>query len=75
MGEIIADRELVMITLNDLPAHWKPFIQSVSGRSKLLKSTDWLIALKKRRDLQQEEELSLKKIKLSHLIPRREKED
>ena len=37
MGEIIADRELVMITLNGLPTHWEPFIQSVSGRSKLPK--------------------------------------
>lgn len=35
MGEIIEDRELVMITLNGLPAHWDPFIQSVSGISKL----------------------------------------
>ena len=35
MGEIIADREIVMITLNVLPAHWDTFIQSVSGRSKL----------------------------------------
>ena len=26
-----------MITLNGLPAHWEPFIQSVSGRSKLPK--------------------------------------
>ena len=26
MGEIIADRELVMITLNGLLAHWEPFI-------------------------------------------------
>ena len=38
--------------------------------------TDYgLIALKKRQDLQQEEELSLKKIKLSHLMPGREKEE
>ena len=34
-----------------------------------------LIALKKRQDLQQEEELSLKKIKLLHLMPGREKEE
>jgi hypothetical protein len=37
IGEIIFDRELVMITLNDLPSHWEPFIQSFSGRSKLPK--------------------------------------
>ena len=37
MGEIIANRALVMITLNGLLAHWDPFIQSVSGRSKLPK--------------------------------------
>ena len=37
MGEIIADWELVMIALNGLPVHWEPFIQSVSGRSKLPK--------------------------------------
>jgi hypothetical protein len=37
IGEIISDRELVMITLNGLPSHWEPFIQSISGRSKLPK--------------------------------------
>ena len=37
MGEIISDRELVMITLNGFLAHWEPFIQSASGRSKLPK--------------------------------------
>ena len=38
--------------------------------------TDYgLISLKKRQDLQQEEELSLKKIKLSPLMPRKEKEE
>jgi hypothetical protein len=33
IGEIISDRELVMITINGLPSHWEPFIQSISGRS------------------------------------------
>lgn len=37
IGEIVADREFVMITLNGLPQSWEPFIQSVSGRSKLPK--------------------------------------
>jgi hypothetical protein len=37
IGEIISDRELVMITLNGLPSHWEPFIQNISGRSKLPK--------------------------------------
>jgi hypothetical protein len=37
IGEIISDRELVMLTLNGLPSHWEPFIQSISGRSKLPK--------------------------------------
>jgi hypothetical protein len=35
IGEIIIDKELVMITLNALPSHWEPFIQSISGRSDL----------------------------------------
>jgi hypothetical protein len=35
IGETITDRELVMITLNTLPRHWKPFIQSISGRANL----------------------------------------
>jgi hypothetical protein len=34
-GETITDRELVMITLNALPIHWEPFIQSISGRANL----------------------------------------
>jgi hypothetical protein len=35
IGETITDRELVMITLNALPSHWEPFIQSISGREDL----------------------------------------
>jgi hypothetical protein len=35
IGETITDRELVMITLNALPSHWEPFIQSISGRADL----------------------------------------
>jgi hypothetical protein len=37
IGEIISDRELVMITLNGIPSHWEPFIQSISGQSKFPK--------------------------------------
>jgi hypothetical protein len=36
IGETITDRELVMITLNALPRHWEPFIQSISGRADYL---------------------------------------
>jgi hypothetical protein len=35
IGEIISDRELVLTTLNNLPKHWEPFLQSISGREKL----------------------------------------
>ena len=35
IGETIEDRELVMMTLNGLPSAWEPFVQSLSGRSKL----------------------------------------
>jgi hypothetical protein len=35
IGETITDKELVMITLNSLPSHWEPFIQSISGRVDL----------------------------------------
>jgi hypothetical protein len=35
IGETITDRELVMITLNALPSHWEPFLQSISGRADL----------------------------------------
>jgi hypothetical protein len=30
--EIISDRELVLTTLNALPKHWEPFLQSICGR-------------------------------------------
>jgi hypothetical protein len=33
--ETITDREFVMITLNALPRHWEPFIQSISERADL----------------------------------------
>jgi hypothetical protein len=36
IGETISDRELVMTTLNALPRHWEPFLQSISGRANLL---------------------------------------
>jgi hypothetical protein len=35
IGEIISYRELVLTTLNNLPKHWEPFLQSISGREKL----------------------------------------
>ena len=35
IGETITDRELVMTTLNALPRHWEPFLQSISGREDL----------------------------------------
>jgi hypothetical protein len=31
IGEIISNRELVMLTLNGIPSHWEPFIQSING--------------------------------------------
>jgi hypothetical protein len=36
IGEIISDRELVLTTLNALPRHWEPFLQSICGREQLL---------------------------------------
>ena len=35
IGEIMSDRELVLSTLNNLPKHWEPFLQSLSGRESL----------------------------------------
>jgi hypothetical protein len=35
IGETISDRELVLTTLNALPRHWEPFLQSISGRADL----------------------------------------
>jgi len=35
IGEDMSDRELVLSTLNNLPKHWEPFLQSISGREKL----------------------------------------
>jgi hypothetical protein len=35
IGEIMPDRELVLSALNNLPKHWEPFLQSISGREKL----------------------------------------
>jgi hypothetical protein len=32
IGEIMSDRELVLSTLNNLPKHWQPFLQSINGR-------------------------------------------
>jgi hypothetical protein len=33
--ENISNRELVLTTLNALPRHWEPFLQSISGRADL----------------------------------------
>jgi hypothetical protein len=35
IGEIMSDRELVLSTLNNLPKHREPFLQSISGRESL----------------------------------------
>jgi hypothetical protein len=35
IGEIMYDREIVLSTLNNLPKHWEPFLQSISGRESL----------------------------------------
>jgi hypothetical protein len=35
IGETISDRELVLTTLNGLPRHWEPFLQSINGRAEL----------------------------------------
>jgi hypothetical protein len=35
IGETILDIELVLTTLNALPRHWEPFLQSISGREDL----------------------------------------
>jgi hypothetical protein len=35
IGETISDKELVLTTLNALPRHWEPFLQSISGREDL----------------------------------------
>jgi hypothetical protein len=35
IGETISNRELVLTTLNSLPRHWEPFLQSISGRADL----------------------------------------
>jgi hypothetical protein len=35
IGEIMSDRELVLSTLNNIPKHWEPFLQSINGREKL----------------------------------------
>jgi hypothetical protein len=35
IGETISDKELVLTTLNALPRHWDPFLQSISGRAEI----------------------------------------
>lgn len=37
IGDKVIDKDLVMLALNGLPHSWEPFIQSISGRSKLPK--------------------------------------
>jgi hypothetical protein len=33
--EIMSDREIILITLHNLPKSWEPFLQSISGRESL----------------------------------------
>jgi hypothetical protein len=35
LGENISEKELVLSTLNNIPKHWEPFLQSISGREKI----------------------------------------
>jgi hypothetical protein len=35
IGEIMSDKELILTTLNALPKHLEPFLQSISGREQL----------------------------------------
>ena len=35
VGEIMSDREILLITLHNLPKSWEPFLQSISGRESL----------------------------------------
>jgi hypothetical protein len=35
IGETISDKKLVLTTLNALPRHWEPFLQSIDGRVDL----------------------------------------
>jgi hypothetical protein len=35
IGGIMSDIELVLSTLNNLPKHWEPFLQSINGRESL----------------------------------------
>jgi hypothetical protein len=35
IGKIMVDRELVLTSLNNLPKHWEPLLQSISGRESL----------------------------------------
>lgn len=37
IGDEVVDKDLVMLALNGLPHSWEPFIQGISGRSKLPK--------------------------------------
>jgi hypothetical protein len=35
IGEIMSYREIALTSLNNLPKHWEPFLQSISGRESL----------------------------------------
>jgi hypothetical protein len=35
IGEIISIKEIVLTSLNNIPKHWEPFLQSISGREIL----------------------------------------
>jgi hypothetical protein len=56
IGETISDRELVLTTLNALPKHWEPFLQSINGREELPTFDRlWTNYTQKKSDLKQEE--------------------
>jgi hypothetical protein len=72
IGEIISDKELFLSTLNNLPKHWEPFLQSINGREKL-PTFDRLS--KKNLDLELEEwKTPLMTIMLLHFIQRKEED-
>jgi hypothetical protein len=35
IGEIILDKEIFLTTLNNMPKHWEPFLQSINGREQI----------------------------------------
>jgi hypothetical protein len=51
IGETISDRELVLTTLNALPKHWEPFLQSISSRAELPTFESNYLGIRKRQYL------------------------